>query len=128
VLARNGAGLSHRGDDGEARKLVGAIGERHSLLKAEKPNTQAVIRAEITGSEQCSALGLVALQCSALGLVARSSSPVLLLCRLLVAAGHAPGTALEAWRGDVLSLPAARLPLHVLIQKFAKRAARVGAS
>jgi hypothetical protein len=118
VLARNGAGLSHRGNHGEARKLVGAVGDRHSLLKAEKPNTQAVIRAEITGSEQCSALGLVA----------RSSSPVLLLCRLLVAAGHAPGTTLEAWRGDVLCLPAARLPLHVLIQKFAKRAARVGAS
>jgi hypothetical protein len=94
VVARNGAGLSHRGDDGEARKLVGATGERHTLLKTENQNRQAALRAEITGSDECGALGITV----------TGSTPVLALCRLLVGAGHDPATPLEAWRGDVLCL------------------------
>jgi hypothetical protein len=54
-------------------------------------STQPVIRCELTDSDTASACGLVA----------RSSSPLLLLCRKLVEAGHPPGTPLTAWRGDV---------------------------
>ena len=41
MVGRNGAGLTHRGDDGEARKVVGAIDERHPFLKADQAKTQA---------------------------------------------------------------------------------------
>jgi hypothetical protein len=52
------------------------------------------IRAELFGSDTCTALGVAA----------RANAPVLLLCRMLVAAGHDPGTPLEAYRGDVFCL------------------------
>lgn len=42
--------------------------------------------------------------CSAEGITARGSSPMLALCRTLVAAGYNPTTTLEAYRGDVLCL------------------------
>ena len=52
------------------------------------------IRAEIAGSDICTALGTTA----------HGSAPVLKLCEVLVAAGHDPTTRLEAWRGDTLCL------------------------
>ena len=42
--------------------------------------------------------------CSALGITVQAPSPVLALCRKLVALGHDPSTPLDAWRGDVLCL------------------------
>jgi len=42
--------------------------------------------------------------CTALGITAKSDSPVLALCRKLIAAGHDPATPLEAYRGDALAL------------------------
>lgn len=51
------------------------------------------IRAEIEGDT-----------CGALGVAARSSSPVLSLCRKLVADGYDPTLPLEVYRGDVLCL------------------------
>jgi hypothetical protein len=42
--------------------------------------------------------------CSALGITVQTPSPVLELCRKLVALGHDPSTPLDAWRGDVLCL------------------------
>jgi hypothetical protein len=53
-----------------------------------------VIRAELTGDDTCSALGVTI----------KSSSPVLALCGKLVDAGHSPATPLDAWRGNVLCL------------------------
>lgn len=53
-----------------------------------------VIRAELTGDDTCTALGITI----------KSPSPVLALCRKLVDVGHSPATELEAWRGDVLCL------------------------
>jgi hypothetical protein len=50
------------------------------------------IRAELSGSDTCSALGSTA----------KSESPVLALCRQLVDAD--PATPLEAYRGDTLCL------------------------
>ena len=52
------------------------------------------ICAQLTGSDTCSALGIVA----------RSTSPVLLLCRMLVRAGYDSATPLEAWRDGTLCL------------------------
>ena len=55
---------------------------------------QTAIRADLIGSDCCSALGVTA----------RGTTPVLVLCRLLVEAGHDSATPLEVWRGDVLCL------------------------
>jgi hypothetical protein len=52
------------------------------------------IRAELRGDDICDARGITV----------RSSSPVLVLCRKLVQAGHDPATPLEAYRGDTLCL------------------------
>jgi hypothetical protein len=52
------------------------------------------IRAQITGSDECAALGLVV----------RSSSPVLLLCRKLIAAGVDPDRQLQVYRGETVCL------------------------
>jgi hypothetical protein len=67
------------------------------MLSPNKLNgypVQAAIRAELTGSDTATALGLVAV----------SSSPVLALCRALLEAGHDAGTLMTCWRGDVLCL------------------------
>jgi hypothetical protein len=56
--------------------------------------TSLCIHAEISGSDRCTALGLDV----------RANAPVLMLCRLLVEAGHDPTLRLEAYRGDVLCL------------------------
>jgi hypothetical protein len=55
---------------------------------------QQAIRAELIGSNICTALGLII----------NSPSPVLALCRALVELGHDPAIPLEAYRGDVLCL------------------------
>ena len=52
------------------------------------------IRAELSGSDRCSALGITA----------QAAAPVLMICKHLTDAGHDPATPLEAWRGDVLCL------------------------
>jgi hypothetical protein len=56
--------------------------------------TTNAIRAELSGSDMCSALGIAI----------RAYAPVLELCRQLVAAGHDPATPLHAYRLDVLCL------------------------
>jgi hypothetical protein len=58
------------------------------------PRPITAIRAELYRSDVCAAAGLVS----------RGTTPILNLCRRLVAAGHDPATPLEAWRGDVLAL------------------------
>ena len=52
------------------------------------------IRAELIGSNACSALGITA----------RGHAPVLALCQLLIEAGHDPNRPLLAYRGDTLCL------------------------
>jgi len=59
-----------------------------------RSNHSTTIRAELIGSDRCSALGMTV----------RSSAPVLALCRQLVEAGHNSATPLEAYRGDMLAL------------------------
>jgi Holliday junction resolvase len=58
------------------------------------PRPQAEIRAELIGSDECTAAGLTI----------RGRAPVLALCRQLIADGHDPGLPLEVWRGPVLCL------------------------
>ena len=53
-----------------------------------------MIRADLIGSNACSALGIIA----------HSHAPVLALCRRLIAAGHDPKKPLEAYRGNTLCL------------------------
>jgi hypothetical protein len=53
-----------------------------------------VIRAELSGSDRCSALGVEFV----------AASPVLGLCRILVDSGYNPSIPMEAYRGDTLCL------------------------
>jgi hypothetical protein len=62
--------------------------------QAALPFCSNAIAAELRGDDVCVAFGVVA----------RSSTPVLNLCRQLVAAGHDPTQPLEAWRDDTLCL------------------------
>jgi hypothetical protein len=55
---------------------------------------RAIIRAELIGSDTCTACGITAM----------SAAPVLALCRDLIAAGIDPAARLEAYRGQTLCL------------------------
>jgi hypothetical protein len=72
--------------------------------------------------------------CSALSITVQAPSPVLALCRKLIALGHDPSTPLDAWRGDVLCLrirsigEAARLSIRGDGVGFRCGAEMVGAS
>ena len=65
-----------------------------SSTKPEYLRTMTPIRAEIIGSNTCTALGITA----------AGQAPVLALCRKLVEADYEPTTPLEAWRGNILCL------------------------
>jgi hypothetical protein len=56
--------------------------------------SRKAIRADLIGSDICTALGLAI----------HSGSPILALCRALIEAGHDPATPLEAYRGETLCL------------------------
>jgi hypothetical protein len=55
------------------------------------------LRADLSG-------GGTAATATAAGITVQAEAPVLALCRRLLAAGHDPGTPLEAYRGDTLCL------------------------
>jgi hypothetical protein len=69
------------------------LGDSSPALDGQQIRTQA-LRAELIGSDRCTAEGF-----SAVG-----STPVLMLCRMLVNAGFDPRTPLEAWRKGTLAL------------------------
>jgi hypothetical protein len=58
------------------------------------PPRQEPIRAELTGSTVCTAAGITV----------NTGSPVLAMCRALIAAGYDPATPLHTYRGDTLCL------------------------
>ena len=67
----------------------------HADLAARiKIEHEAIIRAELIGSDACAALGITM----------RATAPVLALCDRLVAIGLDPSLPLEVWRGPVLCL------------------------
>ena len=96
-----------------ASKSPGAVAA-HGALEADrlgrqvvsknrlpKDPSQAPISATLIGSDRCTAEGFSV----------RAYAPVLALCRALIEAGHDPGRALHAHRGDKLALivlPSAR--------------------
>lgn len=73
-------------------------GDRATINRLNNRNNAGLqisaVRAEIINSGECSAEGHSA----------RGHSPVLQLCRLLVAAGHDPARPLHAFRGNMLCL------------------------
>jgi hypothetical protein len=72
---------------------VSATGERRKLCRLNPKNTQPV-RADLLGSDQCSAEDFDA----------RGAAPVLILCRGLIRAGLDPDRAMEVYRGATLAL------------------------
>jgi hypothetical protein len=84
--------LRPAGGAGEPRETLGNSDARGSKTIATP--RQAIIRAELSGSDMCSAVGIAA----------RAYAPVLELCRQLLAAGQNPVTPLHAYRLDVLCL------------------------
>lgn len=92
------------------------------IAKPKKKLPQAIINGKLTGSNCCTALGIIA----------TGPSPVISLCRMLIAAGHDPGLPLHAFRGDTLCLTvysiceAAKLDINGKSSGFKKRSAAVG--
>jgi hypothetical protein len=84
------AGLA-TADRRDAKK--GAFGT-HPSNSQNKRTVQAAIRAELAGSDTCTAPGLTV----------RGASPILEMCRRLIEAGHAPDRPLHCYRGDGLVL------------------------
>jgi hypothetical protein len=110
------------GDAGLPENVASADGcggtsltDSHQLAKRS-----GSITAVITGCNNCTALGISA----------QSNSPILLLCRKLLDAGHDPTTPLEAYRGDMLCLAvvaigrAANLEIHGTGTHFVRRSER----
>jgi hypothetical protein len=91
VSLRNGAGPVSVATEIEAQSL--GTGQRREPL-SRHCSICKIIRADLIGSDICTALGLTA----------RNHSRVLALCRALVEFGHDPNIPLEAYRGDVLCL------------------------
>lgn len=83
--------LQHRGDDAEAQGSDDEIADHVGTIATPTTQSTQTIRAELTGSDHCSALGIV-------------SRSALALCRALIEAGRNPNRALHAYRGDVLAL------------------------
>ncbi|MET0706818.1 MAG: hypothetical protein ABWY82_08235 [Tardiphaga sp.] len=77
------------------KSLAESLGESNPIERqgfsraAPKP-----IRADLTGSNQCCAVNIMA----------RGYSPVLALCRKLIAADHDPSRRLQIYRGETLCL------------------------
>jgi hypothetical protein len=79
-----------------ARRASGFVDEQQVSGPEDNPSRllQQAVRAELIGTDTCTALGLTA----------RNHLPLLALCRALIEAGHDPVIPLEAYRGDVLCL------------------------
>ena len=91
MLARHGAGFAPAVAENEARRSNAQAGERGK--RPNKPpqfETQA-IRAELTGSDRCEALGITAV----------GHTPILSLCRRLIKAGFNSDRPLIAYRGEI---------------------------
>jgi hypothetical protein len=74
--------------------MHGNVPVEQSSLPGQAHHCRSTIRAELSGSDTCTALGITA----------QSPSPVLMLCRQLVEAGHDPSAPLDAYRSETLAL------------------------
>ena len=78
-----------------AQGNVSIVDRTSSVAKPLSQQSQAAVplRAELIGNT-----------CAAAGITGCGSSPVLALCRALIAASHEPSHALHVYRGEVLAL------------------------
>lgn len=89
------ASLARRGDGGEAQRLEQLGRQLGPLATPQYRERQGhPIHADVTSSDRCSAEGFTV----------RGSSPVLAICRRLVAAGFDTGRSLIAFRGEMVCL------------------------
>jgi hypothetical protein len=87
-------------DQGPSCKTASIAYQSNQRVATEKQNSSVrVLRAELVGSEVCTAEGLTAV----------GAAPVLTMCRKLVEAGFDPESGLDAWRGDTLALRVRRI-------------------
>ena len=82
------------GGDGRGRGNCSRWHTNSSLNKQRNHPEQEPIDAELRGSTICTAAGMTV----------NTGSPVLAMCRALIAAGYDPTTPLHAYRGDTLAL------------------------
>jgi hypothetical protein len=87
------AKANRRAGDAAARRSDHSSGLICPLNSQTEPRAQAV-RADLTGSDTCSAAGITV----------RAYAPVLALCRQLLAAGLNPDQAMEVFRASTLAL------------------------
>ena len=98
MLARNSAGPAPAAAECKARtndQLGGKVG----LVATPSRKPSQVVRAELVGSDRCLAAGYVT----------RGTTPVLAMCRKLVAAGINPAASLECYRGTTLAITVASI-------------------
>src|SRR5262249_31763858 len=85
------AGATQVKAEGRRPERNGAVPMHGVLTRKVQNNASAVIRAHLIGSNTCTA--------PEIGVTSVSDTPILDLCRLLVARGHDPSTPMEVWRG-----------------------------
>jgi hypothetical protein len=95
MCATNGAGVTHRVGDADARRIDQLGGKVSSLATLENEFSQdytvrTAVHAELSGSNTANAWGFTV----------QGFAPVLKLCRRLLAAGVDPRLPLHAYRGD----------------------------
>ena len=119
MLARNGASPATAATECRARKTV--TGKSDGQFSKPSNRHPQAIRAELIGSDLCIAAGYST----------RGTTPILALCRTLVATGINPATPLECYRGRTLCLrirsigDAAELEINGWGTGFRKRPAAV---
>ena len=91
--ARAGSSSDQRSPQGDQ------LGGDHRSSTTKVRPDQDCIRAELIGDNECRAAGLVV----------RSTTPVLAMCRQLIAAGIDPATPLECNRGTTLAITVASI-------------------
>ena len=94
VLAKTSAGPAPAAAECKAR--IDQLGGKVNSLATPRRQPAQAIRAELRGDNECRAAGLIT----------RGTTPILAMCRKLVAAGVNPATPLECYRGPTLAITA----------------------
>ena len=96
--AKNSASSAAAATDCRARESD-QLGGKVGLVATPSRKPSQVVRAELVGSDRCLAAGYVT----------RGTTPVLAMCRKLVAAGINPAASLECYRGTTLAITVASI-------------------
>ena len=92
MLVRNSAGPAPAVT--ECKAQIDQLGGKVNSLATPRRQPAQAIRAELRGDNECRAAGHIT----------RGTTPILAMCRKLVAAGIDPATPLECYRGTTLCL------------------------